>query len=107
MKTNTILLAVIITAIISATVSTGCNRNSHDKNFIPYGLIGLNVYVYNNKTDKEFFVGEVTGKYRSRKNMLRDAQSMASAFALDYKLKDWSYVCCTATSTSGCVTKVR
>lgn len=107
MKTNTILLAVIITVIISSTVSTGCNRNPYDKNFIPYGLTGLNVYVYDNRTDKEFFAGEVKGRYFSRKKMLNEAQSMAYSLALDYNLQDWSYVCCTATSSSGCVTKVR
>ncbi len=107
MKTNAIILAVIITAIASTTVSIGCNRNSYDNDFIPYGLKGLDVYVYDNRTDKEFYAGRVEGSYFSRNKTLSEAQSLASSFAQYNNLRDWSYICCTVTSSSDCVTKIR
>jgi hypothetical protein len=68
---------------------------------------GLNVLVYNNKTDKEYFGGYVEANYLSKSEGLEKCQRAAYSTAKQHHLKDWSYVCCTVTSSSGCVTKVR
>ncbi len=107
MKTNAILLAVIILATATILVFPGCKPALYDDDFIPYGLKGLDVYVYNNRTDKEFYAGRVEGNYSSKDETISEAQSLAYSFALEKNLRDWSYICCTVTSSSDCVTKIR
>jgi hypothetical protein len=83
----------------------GCS--GHDNDYIPYMLKGLDVWVYNNTNDKEYYGGRVKANYFSRDNALSECNSRAYAVANQYHLTDWSYICCTVTSSSDCVTKVR
>ena len=81
--------------------------DSHDSNYLPYTMKGVNVYVYDNKTDKEYFAGFVEGNYIARKETLSQCASFANISAFQNHLNDWSYVCCTVTPQSDCATKVR
>lgn len=81
--------------------------DSHDSDYIPYGLKGMNVYVYNNDTDKEFYAGHVEGSYLSKDEALNNCQSLAYSVVRQNHLDNWSYICCTETSSSSCATKVR
>ena len=105
MKTNAILIAVIILSTAMILIIPSCKP--YDDNFIPYGLKGLDVYVYDNRTDKEFYAGRVEGNYLSKNKTIGEAQSLAYSFAQNKNLRDWSYICCTVTSSSDCVTKIR
>ena len=86
--------------------SLGC-KGSTDSDYFPYAMKGLNVLVYNNKTDKEYSGGYVEANYLSRSEGLTKCQNAAYSTAKANYLEDWSYVCCTVTSSSGCVTKVK
>lgn len=68
---------------------------------------GLNVWVYNNNTEKEYFGGFVEASYFSQKEALSNCGARAVGTARQYHLENWGYVCCTVTSSSDCVTKVR
>ena len=57
----------------------GCD--SYDDDFVPYGLKGLDVYVYNDRTDREFFAGRVEGNYFSKEETISQCQSLADSFA--------------------------
>ena len=96
------LLAV---SLFLVTLLYGCN--SYDSDYIPYGITAMDVYVYNHRTDEEHFGGRVTGNYFSRASLRGQCGNLAHDVARHYHLEDWSYVCCTVTSSSGCVTKVR
>ena len=92
-------------AFAMLSLLTGCD--SYDSEYFPYGLKGLNVWVYNNETNKEYFGGFVEASYFSRKDALSTCAARASAIASQYRLESWGYVCCTVTTSSSCVTKVR
>ncbi len=96
-------------AITSLILLSGCSfsGNSYDENFIPYGIKGFDVWVYNDNTDKEYYAGRVTTNYSQAQEKLSDAQRLAYDIAEAKYLKDWSYICCTVTNSSNCVTKVR
>ncbi len=81
--------------------------DSHDSDYIPYGLKGMDAYVYNNDTDNEFYAGRVEGSYMSKDETLSKCQSLAYSVARHNHLENWSYICCTVTSSSSCATKVR
>jgi hypothetical protein len=81
--------------------------NSYDSDFFPYAMHGMNVLVYDDNTKKEYFGGFIEASYMSRRDGLARCASAASAIARQNSLRDWSYVCCTVTSSSGCATKVR
>ena len=93
-------------AIISITLFLlACD--SHDSDYIPYGLKGMNSYVYNNDTEKEFYAGNVKGSYFSKDKTLSNCQSLAYSFAKQQYIENWSYICCTVTPSSSCATKVK
>lgn len=94
-----LLLCAVCTGI------TGCD--GHDSEYFPYTMKGLNVYVFDNNGRKEYFGGFVEGNYLSRQKSLSECAARASSTASVNKLRDWSYVCCTVTSSSSCATKVR
>lgn len=98
-------LSTLILAGSLIPAFTGCSRQ--DDNFIPYELKGFNIYVYDNKNDKEFYEGQVESNYQSRISGLNSCQVRAKAAAEQKQLSNWSYICCTITSTSTCATKVR
>lgn len=81
--------------------------DGQDSDYIPYMLKGMNVYVYD-EDDREFFAGRVDGNYLDRDDLLSSCGAMAAAEAERRHLgQRWGYVCCTVTSESSCVTKVR
>lgn len=94
---------VLVTAL--AGLLSSCD--SYDSNYMPYGLTGLDVWVYNDETDKEYYGGRVEASYFSKDKALSDCSHRAYSVAQQYHLDDWSYVCCTVTSSSSCVTKIR
>ncbi len=84
---------------------TGCDaRNNLD---IPYFLKGLNVWVHNNKTDQNIHAGRIKARYWNRTESLHACRTAAKEKASKERLRDWSYVCCTVTSSSDCLTKVQ
>ena len=86
-------------------LAAGCN--SHDDNYIPYRLKAMDAWVYDNRTDTNHYAGRATANYLSRDKGLSQCQSLAFSVASQMNLQDWGYVCCTVTSESDCVTKVR
>ena len=96
----------LVTLMCAACVgSSGCD--GHDSDYFPYTMKGLNVHVHDNNSRKDYFAGFVEASYLSRQKALSECASRASSTANFNKLRDWSYVCCTVTSSSSCVTKVR
>jgi hypothetical protein len=83
----------------------GCR--GYDSDYIPYRLKGLDVWVHDNAHDKNYYGGRVKANYFSRDDALSACRRRAYAVAEQYHLSDWSYVCCTVTSSSDCVTQVR
>ena len=74
---------------------------------MPFGLIAFDVYVHTSSTDKELFAGTIKVNYFSKHKGLKKALALADSYANAMNLTDWSYVCCTVTASSNCVTKVR
>ncbi len=91
--------------LIGLSTLSGCD--SYDSDYIPYGLKGLDVWVYDNATDKEYYGGRVEASYFSKDSAISECADLAYATANHSHLQDWGYVCCTVTSSSDCVTKVR
>jgi len=97
----------LATATILAALLLFSGCDSHDGDYFPYGMKGLNVWIYNNKTNTEYFGGFVEASYISRKEALSSCHDRAVFTARQYQLQDWGYVCCTVTSRTNCMTKVR
>lgn len=104
---NTGRKLLLVAAILLAVLPTLSGCSSYDSEYFPYAMKGLNVLVYDNKANKEYFGGFVEASYFSRKEALSSCAARAAATARQYHLPDWGYVCCTVTSSSSCVTKVR
>lgn len=83
----------------------GCT--AQDSDYIPYALTGYDVWVYDDTSDREFYGGRIESSYLTRKAGLDQCGDAAEDLADTRHLKDWSYVCCTVTIQSECVTKVR
>ncbi len=83
----------------------GCE--SHDSDYVPYTLKGMDVWVYDNSNSAEYYGGRVDASYFSKDDALSTCSSIAYSVAREKNLNDWGYVCCTVTSSSSCVTKVR
>jgi len=96
---STLIMVIILLTVL------GCNN--YDSDYIPYRIKGLDVWVYDNAQDKNYYGGRVETNYFKSDSALSDCGSRAYATANYKHLKDWSYVCCTVTSSSDCVTKVR
>jgi len=96
------IIALLGTAVI---LLSACD--SYDSDFFPYAVKGLRVFVYDNNTRREFFGGQIEASYFSRQKALSECASRAQATASFNNLREWSYVCCTVTSSSDCATKVR
>jgi hypothetical protein len=84
-----------------------CKSNICDGNNMPFGLIAFDVYVNSSSTDKELFAGTIKVNYFSKHKGLKKALALADSYANAMNLTDWSYVCCTVTASSNCVTKIR
>lgn len=93
---------VVVVVLILFSCSDG-----QDGDYFPYRMKGLDVYVYDNLEGKEHFAGHIKARYWDRKEALATCADYAEVTARSNQLKDWGYVCCTVTSSSSCVTKVR
>jgi hypothetical protein len=78
-----------------------------DNDYFPYFLNGLEVWVHDNDRDNDFHGGRMDTNYFNRKAGLVACKARAVSTARDKHLREWSYVCCTVTSSSSCETKVR
>lgn len=94
-------------AVLLAILALMSSCDSYDSDYFPYGMNGLNVWVYNNTAGQEYFGGFVEGSYVSRREAVSSCATRAKATAQVHHLQDWSYICCTVTSSSSCMTKVR
>lgn len=95
----------VIAAVIAVSLVLGCSGN--DDEYFPYAMRGLNAYVYDMDADREIFIGFMEGRYWNREQALGQCQMAASSQAAALNLENWDYVCCTVTSDSQCVTKVK
>ena len=91
--------------LILLSALTGCDN--YDSEYIPYMLKGLDVYVWDNEADTQYFGGRVKANYFTADDARRECYHKASAVAAMNNLTDWSFVCCTVTASSDCVTKVK
>lgn len=98
--TRTKFLLGIMTLIL-----IGCDRL--DNEYYPYLMTGLNAYAYDDKSGETYFAGFVEANYFHREEALQQCAVLASGIAQQMNLRDWGYVCCTATRSSSCVTKVK
>lgn len=99
-------LFIVLISVLTMFIKRS-NENCYDDNFIPYGIKAFDVFVYNTKTDKEYFAGSIGTDYTNSQMSLSNAQSLAYDFAEAHHLKNWDYLCCTVTNSSNCVTKVK
>ncbi len=83
----------------------GCD--GYDSEYYPYTMKGLNAFVYDNASGKEYFAGFIEASYFSRAEAASKCAALAASTAAANHLREWGYVCCTVTSSSDCVTKVR
>ena len=91
--------------VSTSLMCAGCS--GHDDQYYPYTMTGLRAFVYDNRTGKEYFAGEIGGNYLQREKTAAQCGYAASSTANFNNLRDWSYVCCTVTPSSSCMTKVR
>jgi hypothetical protein len=97
---------VWLVGVVGLIALLGCK--GYDSDFIPYDLIGFDVYVYHEPTDQEFFVRRVESSWTRRAGILDcNAVAVDEANRRSWPPGDWSYICCTVTRSSSCVTKVR
>ncbi len=101
---NSAARCLVVLSFFHATLLSGCN--SYDSDYIPFGITGMDVYVYDDRTNKEYFGGRVKGNYFSRRPLRGKCEALAYDVAREHHLEDWSFICCTVTSSSSCVTKV-
>ena len=112
-------------ALTALTFAFGCN--SYDGDYIPYALRGFDVWFHDerescddvNRYDRgvdedscreeeaDTYLGRVEANYLTKARGLSDCNAIAVAEANRRNVDDWSYVCCTVTASSDCVTKVR
>lgn len=81
--------------------------NIQDSDYIPIGLKAMDVWVWDDATNRNYYGGRIKATYFSKDSALSECASRAYALANQYNLHEWSYVCCTVTYSSDCVTKVR
>jgi hypothetical protein len=93
--------------VAAATALIGCD--AHDTSYIPFALTAYDVHFYDKREGREFYVGRVSANYFTRNDGLAKANALAHDEARRRRLlsEEWSYVACTVTASSSCVTKVR
>jgi len=96
MKQFNILICCIVFLITLLSFS-GCS--GYDSDYIPYMLKGLDVWVYDNTNDKDYYGGRVKANYFSKDDALSTCRSYAYGVAEQYHLSDWIMLC-TVTSSS-------
>lgn len=96
-------LAVLVA--VALPLLTSCS--SHDDDFFPYRMKGLDVWLYDSAAEQDIYAGYVEANYASREAGLAACAATAASAAAARDLREWSHVCCTVTSESKCATKVR
>jgi hypothetical protein len=99
LKPKHMLLAVALTLGACSDV---------DDNYIPYDIIAFDVWVYGSD-QTEYYGGQLETDYGDALSKLgNDVVYLARAAAREERLgNDWTYIACTVTDESSCVTKVR
>jgi len=95
------------TTLLAAIVCTFAGCSDVDDDYFPYKMTGLNSWLYDPATEQEYLAGFTAASYKNRDSALRACAAQASTAAVARGLDEWSYVCCTVTEESQCVTKVR
>lgn len=90
---------------LSAFFIISCS--GQDSDYYPYNMQGLGVWVSNNDNGSSLYAGFVDGNYIHRDEAAAACGSLAYSFAKSNHIENFGYVCCTVTSDSDCVTKVR
>ena len=103
-------LACLVLVTLLTLALGGCSK--HDSDYIPYGLKGLNVYLFDEEKapNGDYFVGYVECSYLKRKEGLSQARTLAynEAQRLHFKTSTGRYyILCAVTSETNCATKVR
>lgn len=97
----------LLLALAAALILTACD--STDSDYIPYAIKGFDVFVYNDATNYEYYAGRVDASYSNADDKLsNDVVILAHSTARQNRLgQNWSYMACTVTSDSVCLTTVR
>ena len=93
--------------LLASVCASSCSKSELDSDLFPYKMIGLDSMVTTNDTGQEFLAGFTAASYKARKAALNGCAAQATTAAAARHLKDWSYMCCTVTEKSQCVTTVR
>lgn len=101
MRARTRRLLIIFAAVAVVACDT------HDSDYYPYAMTGLDSWVQDAHTLKDFYAGRVDARYWSRTDATARCADLADGLARSMQLRNWSYVCCTVTSSSSCATKIR
>lgn len=81
--------------------------SGQDSDYYPYRMDGMDVWVYTEQSGDQY-AGFIAGGYFDREETARQCGLRAADFASVMPGNpSWSYVCCTVTDDSRCVTKVR
>lgn len=78
-----------------------------DDSGYPMSMTGLDAWVQDNDSGKQFYAGRVEANYLGRTDAASKCRDLAIGTARANNLQRWGYVCCTVTSSSDCVTKIR
>lgn len=81
--------------------------DAHDSDYYPYSLSALDAWVYDEESGRNLYAGRTEASYFAREEAALRCRKLAFATAGANNLRRWGYVCCTVTSSSECVTKVR
>jgi hypothetical protein len=112
--------------VAALTLASACS--GYDSDYIPYAVRGFDVWFHDDRPscddvdendedesdscrqgEADAYLGRVEANYLSRASGLSgcNAVAVAEANRRDMGGGEWSYVCCTVTVSSDCVTKVR
>ena len=94
----------LLLALLSGILA-GCD--AQDSDYYPYAMTALDVWVYDIPSKKNLYGGRVQASYFGRLDATKTCRDMAIVAARGANWQDWRHVCCTVTSDSDCVTKVR
>lgn len=133
----TLAAGVVVAGLYAAFAPVRGLFSKYDDHYIPYDLTGFVVWFYRSRSDsKPLRLGEIAATYETRSAGLEKCQSLArqeerrmSSLCAEYdyddedddeedenkkptecvgfNTHDWSYLCCTVTPGSKCVTEVR
>lgn len=95
---------------VSCFLQSGCSYT--DSNYIPLGITGYSVYLYdaNKAPNADYFVGTIETNYLKREQGLEAARALAYNQARQLGFDTYQsryYIICTRTNDSSCATKIR